>query len=138
MAYQDFNYTAVAPATDTPAQAFDHVDKNDIAVLDALIAGHGMLDWDHQIQEPSGTYPPVDPAHPARIIATRNSDTNYKLRATLTWSGDKNTAVVYEKTTNGGTLWEAMGVTARPLGKVTFTYSAVAGYETFVIASTWS
>lgn len=143
MAYQSFNYTPIDPATDNAATAFDTVDKNNICMIDGLIASGGtafvgMLDWDYKAYEPAGTYPPADPQHPIQETWTRKSDTDDIVRLTHAWSGDNKTQTVFEKTVNGGTLWEPMDYGVRTLGKLTYTYSVVVGSTDVVIATTWS
>lgn len=139
MAYTFYDYTPIAPATDTFSDACQHLDENDLAIMDAMIAGNfGMIGWSMAVYQPAGTYPPADPAHPAEIVATREDDTNYKIKAAIAWSGDKVTSVAFSKTLNGGTSWDYMGDTTNPNGTVTYTYSSVSGYETYIIAASWS
>lgn len=135
MAYTPFDYAAVS-GTDNPLTNLQAVEANMVAALDALISGNNVFGWNKRIYQPAGTYPPTDPKTPAQAVATLASNTNIQIRATYTWSGNKISNIVFEKTLDGGSNWDPMGDTSWPLGKVTFTYHAT--YTTYPIDLTWS
>ncbi|MCU7917062.1 MAG: hypothetical protein KZQ95_01735 [Candidatus Thiodiazotropha sp. (ex Epidulcina cf. delphinae)] len=135
MAYTVFNPATPDPTTENGTVAFDSTRENLLAVRDAIIASGFFPGWSAELQDSDGT-PAIDPTKPDQAVYAKGAE---RIKLSITWgttggATDNPEIIVAAYSANAGTLYEPMGATGYPLGKMTLSYDANGSY----LSHAWS
>jgi len=135
MAYVPYIETTPDPTSENGTVAFDSTRENLVALRDAIVMNGTFPGWDGEAQD-SDDSPSSTPDQPDQWVYSKGTE---RVKVELTWGSsggaDGNvTEVIASYSANSGTLYEVMGDTGYPLGKMTITYDVDAN----AISWTWS
>ena len=121
-----------------PKQYVDGIAGPTSTAMRHIIANQGFLSWDFELQDAAGNPDPADPTLPDQITYINQADSQMGVRVVLVRSAGKLVSQQVLYTIDGGANWVEAGNATDPLAKLTFTYSARAGFEDVIIGGVWT